>query len=254
MKTKSILSILAVFTVIFLFTGSTSFSQDYGPEPYQPELGITIMGGFYWPWMDWTVEGSIKEEGDPNKTFYQEWRKGPNVKKNVGGIGIFYRKPTYGLRFTVQYGKTTEMIYETYEYEDGSGFDTSFTYPENSRPRVSFSTYNFTFSAMQFFSIKDKKVNAYAGGGFGITTLKYYDYVSEAYGDKSSWGLHLFPLLGLELRPVPKAGIFVEGQYIIGSSFKKDFTITEGTTTYAGNYRLNTDGISLQAGIYFLIK
>jgi len=252
MKTKNLLSILAALTVIFLIAGPASYSQDYSPEPNQPELGITIMGGFYWPWMDWTVEGSIKEEDKPDKLFYQEWRKGPNVRKDIGGIGIFYRKPTYGLRLTLQHGKSTKMIYETYEYEDGDGNDTTYTFAEGSRPHIYFSTYHFTFSAMQFFSLKQKKVNAYAGGGIGLTTLKYYDYISENYKEESDWGFHLFPLVGLEIRPASRAGIFVEGQYIIGSTFKKDITLTEGTLTYTGNYHLNTDGINLQAGIYFL--
>ena len=252
MKTRNLLCIPAVLTVIFLILSPPSNSQDYGPEPQQPDLGITVMGGYYWPWMDWTVEGSIKEEGDPNKLFYQEWLKGPNEKKEIGGIGIFYRKPTYALRFTLQYGKSSEMRYETHEYEDGEANDSSITYPEDTGPKFYFSSYHFTFSAMQFFSLKQNKVNAYGGAGFGLMSLKYHDYLNQKYREESDWGFQLFPLVGLEFRPVPRAGIFVEGQYIISSTLKKDFTLTEGTLTHSGNYHLNTNGINFQAGIYFL--
>lgn len=254
MKSKYPLTILITGLAIISFMSASVFPQVSEQQEKKPELGITLMGGFYWPWMDWTVDGSFKVEGSPSKTFYNEWLKGPNVKKNLGGAGILLRKPTYALRFTLQYGKTTDMEYYTYRYQDQKGVDTTYSFKEDSRPHVNFSMLHFSFSAMQYLSLYQKKINGYLGGGFGFSILKYYDYLDKSYDTDSDWGLHMYPLAGLEYKITPNAGIFTEMQYIISSTFKRDFTETIETKTFEGNYHLNTNGINLQAGIYYLIK
>ncbi|MFZ5979615.1 MAG: hypothetical protein ACOYVF_03190 [Candidatus Zixiibacteriota bacterium] len=262
MRSKHLIIASAVFLLIFCLT-SLSSAQDNNKKP---EIGITLLGGYYWPWMDLTVEGTYKEEGSPKKIFYEENYKGSAEKKGVGGAGVFMRKDTHAFRLTLQYGKSTAVIYDDYKYNDNEGRDTTLTLPDNvlnnnaySFSKYYFSQYQLSFAAMQYIPLRGKQLNFYVGGGIGMSWLSYYDYIDDVVQETSNWGFHMYPILGLEFRLNNRFGIYTEFQYLISSTFKKDFLVEgnhylyeENIYTFESDYHLNTDGASLQAGLYFL--
>jgi len=263
MRPKHLITALTVFLLIFCLA-DTSRADDNNDKP---DIGITLLGGHYSPWMDMTIEGTYKKEGENTKTFYEEKYKGTAEKKGIGGAGIFMRKDTYAFRLTLQYGKSTEVLYDEYKYNDNSGRDTSLTLPDNvldgngySFSKYYFSHYQLSFAVMQYISIQQNKFNLYVGGGFGMSWLSYYDYIDDVIQETSDWGFHMYPLLGLEYRITPQIGIYTEFQYVISSTFNKDFLIDGNhflfdpadSYTFDGKYHLNTTGTSIQAGLYFL--
>ena len=239
------------------------------------------MGGYYWPWMDWTLE--LTRDSSNSKHFFHEKAAGPNVKKEIGGIGIMYRHPTYALRFAFQKGKTTEMVYHETEYGWLDSQDTSVTYAEEDRPVIALSSYHISLSYLKYRPFMNDKVNLYYGGGVGLNVLKLYGipiehnrYDSDSadvndidtihvswteYVNDDDWGFSIYPLVGLEYKVTPKLGIAVECQYIIGSTFNEkyrdEYVVDEidkvVTIKDDWSYHFNTDGVNLQGSLYYYL-
>lgn len=261
MRPKHFITALTVFLLLCCLAGATN-AEDSNKKP---EIGITLLGGYYWPWMDMTIEGTYKKEGENTKTFYEEKYKGTAEKKAIGGAGVYIRKETHAFRLTLQHGKSSEVVYDDYKYNDNGGRDTTLVLPDNvlnnnaySLSQYYFSHYQLSFAAMQFIPLRGRQFNFYVGGGFGMSWLSYHEYIDDVIQETSDWGFHMYPLLGLEFRFNSRIGLYTEFQYVISSTFKKDFAVEgghylyEGDYSFEGDYHLNTTGASLQAGLYFL--
>jgi len=284
MKSIRLLAIVLLTTLLMTYTTSLADSDQFKIDKGPRRIGFTIIGGNYQPSLNWTIDKSYDYEDDESGSLvtkqsrFEEKLTGPGVTVSQTGFGLVYRQSNIGLRLSFVKSKTASMEYDKHEItrfilsaDEGQTVEVAYPHNELPTPQFDFVSKHLTLAVMRYMGLYEQSVNLYLGGSFGITMMDYKEYVDSLYSNQSGWGYEVAPIFGLEFRPTPKIGISGEVQYMIGSTFSEDFSYVgpdiysvvrpsgvpddplEGDHQQSGDYHLNTNGLKLQASLYYYL-